>query len=256
MVAAAFVSVPLFADTSAAGGDSVEAVVQTVAEAGESVDEAIETVQGIGEELGMGDDAAANAAATTQPAATQPADEQAGGADMQANMAEWMANSMPSEHHAKLDGFVGRWDVTTRHWMAPGMPPQTNTGTSEIKWVLGGRFIQENFASAFQMPGAEPQPFEGMGITGYDNAKGEYVGTWSDTMSTAVAASVGQFDDSTQTLTLNSNFDCPMAGPCDMRMTIAVVGPDEVLVEAFKTPQGKEESKFMEITYNRHVGGM
>jgi uncharacterized protein DUF1579 len=242
-------SMPAFGDAESAAATASDAA-QVVDEAAQSVDEATQTVKGIGEELGVAGQAAE--AVDTGAAATQPdSADQAGQPDQAEMMAKWMELSTPSEHHAKLEAFVGSWDVTTKFWMAPGAPPQVNTGTSEIKWILGGRFIQEDFQSTMQMPGAEPQAFQGVGITGYDNAKGQYTGTWADTMSTTALSSVGQFDDSTQTLSLSSSFDCPMAGPCDMRMTIRAVGPDEVLLQGFKTAKGQEEARYMEITYKR-----
>jgi Protein of unknown function (DUF1579) len=217
--------------------------------AAQAVDEAIEAVQDMSDQA----DAAGEIAEDASGEAMQDADAEtpeAHAAQAQA-MADWMKLATPGEYHAKLDAFVGNWDVTTEFWMAPGMPAQVNTGTSEVKWILGGRFIQEDFQSVMQMPGAEPQAFQGVGITGYDNAKGEYTGTWADTMSTTALSSTGQFDDSTQTLTLYSEFDCPMSGPSVMRMTLQVVGPDELVLQGFKTPQGQEEARYMQITYKR-----
>ena len=262
MIAAALVVSPVFADEAATAKASADAAASTVDAAADSVQEAVETVQEIGEELGITDEVAATQVeAATQPAeaTTQPAEAQAdvavdGGDPMAAAMAEWMANANPGEHHAKLDALVGNWDVTTHYWMAPGAPPQVSDGTSKIKWVLEGRYIIEKFTGSFQMPGMESQAFQGIGFTGYDNAKGEYISTWSDTMSTSMLSSVGQFDDSTQTLTLTSHFDCPMDGPSVYRMTHTIVGPDELNMQAFKTPQGSEEAKVMEIIYKRQAG--
>jgi len=255
MIAAALVVSPVFADEAASAEASAQAVASTVDEAADSVEEAVETVQEIGEELGITDEVAA----TQDAAATQPAEEQAHGGqmdpDMAASMAEWMANANPSEHHAKLDPFVGNWDVTTHYWMAQGAPPQVSSGTSKVKWILDGRFLIEKFTSSFAMPGMEAQEFKGFGMTGYDNAKGEYIATWSDTMSTMMVSSTGQFDDSSQTLTLHNSFDCPMDGPCNMRMTLTVVGPDEVKMQAFKTPESGEEAKVMEVIYKRKADG-
>lgn len=249
MIAAAFAVSPVFADEAG----TVEATVDAAAE---SVEEAVETVQEIGEELGVKE----AAPATQADAATQPAEGEAIAiqmdSDMATAMAEWMANANPSEHHAKLDAFVGEWDVTTHYWMAPGAPPQVSSGSSKVKWILEGRFIVEKFSSSFAMPGMPPQDFQGFGMTGYDNAKGEYISTWSDTMSTMMVSSTGQFDDSTQTLLLANKFDCPMDGPCDMRMILTVIGPDELNMQAFKTPEGGgEEAKVMEIVYKRKTEG-
>lgn len=211
--------------SAAAVAESVQTTEATTEAAAEVVGQAIEKVQAASDELGA--DAMAQA------------------------MAEWMKIASPNENHAKLEPLVGTWDATTHFWMAPGMPPETSTGTSEIKSILDGRFIQENYEGTMQMPGAEPMPFKGMGIIGYDNAKEEYTGIWADTMATMIISSTGRFDDSTKTLTLKSHFDCPMDGPSAMRMTYTVVSPDELKLEGFKTAEGKEEAKVMEVIYKR-----
>src|SRR5262245_36652559 len=65
--------------------------------------------------------------------------------DMQAAMQKYIATIKPSEHHKKLDPFVGKWNITIRMWMmGPGGPPTETKGKSEIKWVLGDRFVQED----------------------------------------------------------------------------------------------------------------
>ena len=213
------------ADVSAAA----ESAEQTAEAAAKQVDEAAESVKAMGE--------------SAAPAMEADAMAQA--------MADWMKTANPDDNHAKLNDFVGTWDATTHFWMAPGMPPETSTGVSEIKSILDGRFIQENYEGTMQMPGMDPMPFKGMGIIGYDIAKGEYTGVWADTMATMMINSTGQFDDRTKTLTLKSHFDCPMDGPSDMRMTYTVVSPDELKLEGFKTPEGKEEVKAMEVIYKR-----
>jgi len=242
--------------------ESAEAALQAVEEVGEELDAAGVVVEEIAEiesvEEVVEAEAVEDAVAAVEDEAVAAVEDEAVAENPEYVMPEateameaWMLSASPSEHHAKLDAFVGTWDVTTSMWFAPGMPPQVNQGTSEIKWILDGRYIQENFQGQMQMPGAEPQAFQGLGITGYDNVKGQYIGTWADTMSTAAISSVGQFDETTQTLTLNSEFDCPMDGPCSMRMVIGAVNTDEVLMQAYKTVQGQEEAKCMEIVYTR-----
>src|SRR6187549_847720 len=90
--------------------------------------------------------------------------------------------------------------ITT--WMSPGAPPQESTGTSENKWVLGGRFVQQSHEGNFM-----GQPFSGVGYTGYDNFKKKYVGTWMDTMGTMIMVSQGSADATGKTLSMTSTID-------------------------------------------------
>lgn len=260
MVASVFVSSPVWAESEAVSA-SAEAVAQTVDEAADSVEEAVETVQTIGEELGVKDEAASTQPAASQPATTQPASSQPAAQEPPADqamgneaeaIAQWLAMNAPGEYHAKLEGFVGNWDVATKFWFAPGMPVQESTGSSQVQWILDGRFIQENFQGNVQMPGMEPQPFKGFGITGYDNMKKQYISIWSDTMSTGVMQSSGQYDTDTGVLQLVSNYDDPMTGqPTTMRMTHKFIDENTTVMEAFSKTPDTDEYQCMEITYTR-----
>jgi hypothetical protein len=95
-------------------------------------------------------------------------------------MKAWTAAATPGEAHKKLEPIVGSFDVKTTSWMAPGKPPEETVGTSESKWVLGNRFVEENVTGTMM-----GQPFSGVGYTGYDNYKKKYVGAWMDSMGTA-----------------------------------------------------------------------
>jgi hypothetical protein len=234
VMTAACLSISVYGEADpAVAKDATDAVSNVAMEAvEEKMDAKAQADQAMGEELG----------------AVDKSSEEAAGE--QAAMAQLMAKTMPSENHRKLDGYVGQWDVTTKYWMAPGMPPQINQGTSEIKWILDGRFLQENFQSVMQM-GDEPATFKGFGLTGYDNIKQQYVGIWADTMSTSVIESAGHIDQSTGALVLISHFDDPMTGdPTTMRTVFTIISDTEALMEAFK-PLGEQEFKCLEIAYTR-----
>src|ERR1035438_2526899 len=103
----------------------------------------------------------------------------------------WMAAATPGEAHKKLEPMVGSFTVVTKMWMDPAKPPEESTGTSESKWVLGGRFVEQRVEGT-----AMGQPFSGIGYTGYDNYKKKYVGSWTDTMGTMIMISTGTADAS------------------------------------------------------------
>src|SRR5687768_15991808 len=85
-------------------------------------------------------------------------------AEEKAMMEAWQKAMTPGPQHKQLDGMVGTWNTTVKTWMAPGAPVMETSGTSENKWVLGGRYIEQRFKGSFM-----GQPFEGIGYTGYDN---------------------------------------------------------------------------------------
>lgn len=194
------------------------------------------------------------AAVMTGPASAQ--DKQAtgkgaGGEDpaMQEMMKKWMDAATPGENHKALEHFVGKWDLATKMWMeGPGKPPTETKGTSEIKWILGGRYTLEEMKG--QIMG---MPHNGMGITGYDNFKKQYVGFWIDNTSTAMYNTLGEFDASKKVITSLGKMDEPMTGEKDklVKYVIQIVDKDKHVFSIYDLVGTANEFKVVEITYTR-----
>lgn len=122
-------------------------------------------------------------------------------------MEKWKEFATPNENHKVLDTLVGSWDHTVKWWMSPGGNPEESKGTSEIKWIMGGRYLQQLVQGT-----SMGQPFEGMGITGYDNAKKEYNSIWIDNMGTGIMMTTGNYDPNTKTLTELGKYTDPIEG--------------------------------------------
>jgi hypothetical protein len=172
----------------------------------------------------------------------------AGGAMDQKAMMEAMAKySTPGPEHKALEQFVGTWDTNAKMWMAPGTPPQETTGTAENKMALGGRYLEQHYEGKFM-----DQPFTGMGYTGYDIYKKQYVGTWMDTMGTSVMVSTGNADPSGKTMTMTGTMDDPMARKSmPFKEVIKVVDNDHHVFEMWSPGPDGKMFKMMEITYTR-----
>jgi hypothetical protein len=168
-------------------------------------------------------------------------------AEEKAAMDAMMRAGTPGPAHKTLGGMVGMWDATVKMYNAPGATAQVSTGTSENKLVLGGRWVQETFNGNFM-----GMPFSGIGYTGYDNIKKQYVGTWMDTMSTAVMQSAGTADASGKNFVFNSTVDDPMTGkPVATKSTVTVTDENHHTMEMWgPAPDGKM-FKMMEINYTR-----
>ena len=106
-------------------------------------------------------------------------------------MAAYAKYATPGPQHKMLDPLVGSWDCTAQMWNDPSAAPTESKATCETKWVLGGRFTQDDVTG--DMGG---MPFHGMGINGYDNIKKEFVSFWIDEMSTSFMITTGQSDAS------------------------------------------------------------
>jgi hypothetical protein len=124
--------------------------------------------------------------------AKSPAKKAAPVMDQEAMMAAWQKAMTPGAGHQRLEPFAGTWRAKTTFTMDPDAPEQVTEGTSENRWALGGRVLEQRFQSTMM-----GMPFEGLGYTGYDNVQGKYVGIWMDTFGTGLmtSSSVGKPTD-------------------------------------------------------------
>src|SRR5688572_6931581 len=167
--------------------------------------------------------------------------------DEKAMMEAWQKFANPGPGHKGLEGMVGTWNTEVTSWMKPGAPPMTSTGTSENRWVLGGRWIEQRFTGSFM-----GQPFEGLGYSGYDNYKKKYVNTWMDNMSTAVMTSEGTFDAAGKVMTSWGTMDDVMAGKTvKVKSVVTVTDADTHVMEMWGPGPDGKDFKNMEIRYTR-----
>jgi hypothetical protein len=141
---------------------------------------------------------------------------------------------------------IGTWDTKVTSWMVPGADPISGTGWSENKWILGGRFVESTFKGDFM-----GMPFEGRGVTGYDNVKKQYFGTWIDNMGTGMMTSVGT-GGSGNTMTFDGTYADPMTGKDTIcKEKITMVDADHHNMEMWMPGPDGKLYKAMEIAYTR-----
>lgn len=163
-------------------------------------------------------------------------------------MMEAMKRGAPGSDHHVLEPLVGKWKCTVRGWMKPGGPAEVSQGMGDNVWVLGGRFIKQEFKGDWA-----GMPFEGVGYTGYDNVRQEYTCVWLDNMSTGIMEVSGTFDPKSKVIRTSGHFSCPMTGEKDrwVRSEVKIIDNDNnTYTSYFKGPDGKE-FKSMEISYTR-----
>jgi hypothetical protein len=166
--------------------------------------------------------------------------------DPQAMMEMYQKLATPGEPHKLFASLVGSWTTTTKEWMEPGKPPTESTGTAEMKMLLDGRFLQQEFNS--QMMG---QPFSGIGIDGYDNLRKRYVTTWFDTWSTGIFQMEGTASADGKTITLKGQHDEPGGGHMTHRAIWKIVDGNTQTFDMYGTHKHSKEMKMLEITYTR-----
>lgn len=175
------------------------------------------------------------------------ADQHAMSPEAAAEMEAWMKAATPGEHHQRLNYFVGSWNVTVKSYMG-GPEPMTSSGSSNVEWIMDGRYIKDTFKGDFM-----GMPFQGMGITGYDNIQGHYVGLWIDNMGTGFMTSKGTWDQATKTYTFKAAYPDAM-NPGKMKKlkeVLKIVSDTEYTFTMYDTSEDGEPKLEMEITYKR-----
>ena len=164
--------------------------------------------------------------------------------DMAAMMEAMEKAAMVGEQHEWLAGMTGSYKVEMKMWMGPG-EPSVYWGKSERSMMLGGRVLVESYTSEFM-----GQEFQGYGMTGYDNVKGEYWATWNDTMSTYVSVMRGECNDAGDTCTFLGTTNDPMTGAAmEMKMVNHFHDDGTEVIDAFMVMPDGSEMKNMELTY-------
>jgi hypothetical protein len=169
--------------------------------------------------------------------------------DMQEMMKKWQEVMTPGEPHKALQAMAGTWDVEAKSWMAgPGSEPSVTKGTAKMTMVLGGRFLQQEYSG--EMMG---MPFNGMGLTGYDNFKKKYISLWVDDMSTGMATMEGEMEKDGKTCTYWGVMDDPMTGERakKVKYVLTMDGPDRQVFRMYEVAAYGEKEPTMELIYTR-----
>ena len=166
--------------------------------------------------------------------------------DQQAMMELWQKLAMPGEPHKLFAMLAGRWTTTTKEWMEPGTPPMESTGTANMKMLLDGRFLYQDFNG--QMMG---QPFNGIGIDAYDNVTKKYVTAWMDSLGTGILLMEGTASPDGKTITLRGSHAEPGGGKVMHRATWKIIDGNNQTFEMYGTHGRGKEMKILEIVYTR-----
>jgi hypothetical protein len=153
----------------------------------------------------------------------------------------------PGEAHQKLEPLAGKWTYTSKMWMDPSAPPMEGKGTCERKWILGGRFLEENIKGT----GPGGSDFEARGTIGYDNVTKKYSYNWLCSMSTGSATGVGSFDKAGKQLSFVTEAFCPLQQKqVTMRDEINIISNDKHTSTTYQNVDG-HEAKMMEVIAER-----
>ncbi len=163
-------------------------------------------------------------------------------------MAAAQKMAAPGPNHKRLEGLIGKWTHSVKFWMSPEGKPQESKGTNENRWILGGRFVQADHKGTVM-----GKPFEGVGISGYDNVRGEYTSLWLDNMNTGTMMATGQYDAATGSIVEQGTYSCPMTNEKSKpyRGVVKVVDANHYTYTSYMKDDKGNEFKSMEISYER-----
>jgi hypothetical protein len=167
--------------------------------------------------------------------------------DPEAMMELWKKLGAPGEPHKLFATLAGSWTTQTKEWMEPGKPPTESSGTAEMRMLLDGRFLYQEYNS--QMMG---QPFSGIGIDGYDNLTKKYVTAWIDTMGTGIFFMEGTASTDGKTITLRGSHPEPGGGKMSHRAVWKIVDNNTQTFDMYGAHHGQKETKMLEIMYTRN----
>lgn len=165
-------------------------------------------------------------------------------------MARLMKYAQPSEHHKKLEPFIGAWNQTVRIWMTPGADPQTLEGSATYKWIMGGRFVQGTYAGNYM-----GEPFHGMDLLGYDNFREQYISLWIDNHMTGFMTANGWYNDETDTIIMHGTVDDAMSDFPNrpFRTETKFKSDDHIVYRHYTVDRKGNEFKSMEVVSRRAV---
>jgi hypothetical protein len=152
---------------------------------------------------------------------------------------------VPGKAHDRLGDLAGNWDVVIRYKM--GDKEHEGKASCEAKWILGGRFLQQDYKSRFQ-----GKPYEVIQLLGYDSVGKKTIEIKLDSLSTGVLHNEGSISDDGKVITnLGKSLDSATGKPYKLRTVTTIVDHDHFTLEWFGTEEGGEESKVVSMTHTR-----
>lgn len=147
--------------------------------------------------------------------------------------------------HERLARMCGAWDVDATFWLQPGRPGVTTKGTSTIRPLFDGLFVEETIQGALN-----GTPFTTMAWTGFNPETRQYEATRIASTNSARIAESGTYDDAAKRFELRAEY--PLAGSTwHQRTVIEQPSPDTMVAMSFLSFGTVPEWKAVEIRYTR-----
>jgi len=170
-------------------------------------------------------------------------------APAQPNLEDEIARSMeasrPGPEHRWLDALVGSWNVDLR-LLSAGRETRTS-GTSENRWILGGRFLLCESTA-----GDGPSRVEATTIYGYDGREKRFFSLALSNLATSYEQRSGSYDPVTQSFLLSARERDESTGSVLVhRQVLKIEGPDRDVLTVYLDAGGRAPVKLLEAVFTR-----
>lgn len=159
----------------------------------------------------------------------------------------WQEYATPGKPHDHFKYFQGSWLLETRVWHAPDSEAITSKGSAEAELIFDGRYLLMEYEGTFN-----GMKFEGMTITGYDNAKKKYQSIWIDNFGTGIYPTEGTCSADFKECTDEGDWYDPMKKMnYKVKLITKKINEDFYKSEMYITYPKEKTFKSMEINYKR-----
>lgn len=157
------------------------------------------------------------------------------------------AAAPPDPEHARLIAMCGTWDVEVTFWFRPGGPGVTTKGTSTIRPLFDGLFVEEKIEGALR-----GTPFITLAWTGFNPATHQYEATRIASTNSSRIAESGVYDENAKQFELKADY--LLAGETWHQHTvIQQASADAMTATSYLSFGTVPEWKAVAITYTRRA---
>lgn len=151
----------------------------------------------------------------------------------------------PDPEHARLTAMSGTWDVEMTLWTQPGRPGLTAKGTSTIRPLFDGLFIEEKIEGTLN-----GTPFTTLAWTGFNPGTHQYEATRISSTNPSRIAESGVWSEQDRSFDLKASY--ALGGDTwTQRTVIQPTAADTMVATSYLSFGTVPEWKAVEIKYTR-----
>jgi len=149
---------------------------------------------------------------------------------------------------ARLDMFIGAWNVTETHFNPQGDKVASVKGTEEMVWILDHRVIRRTYITS-----TETSVFRATGTLTWNAVEKVYHGVWFDNVSTSgPMVAKGTWDEDTRTMLFTLESSGPGGATVRHKVVEQLVDSDNRVATTYLL-QGSALVKRLEVQYKRAI---